>query len=334
MMAFGRVNKATIDEYYREISEHEARTGLGGEISSYLTLLFEISQSEETTSTADFLSGRNLPIAESFEDLNTSYELIKMGFNKQSFISLRVGLDNGLVAAYWKGIGDGTREFRGWLSSKEPTPRKSKPFWQAIRSLPAVAEFFEQFTLESDVKKLDELSDYIHTRGSAYASFTDFQKRVQSGNKYVFLDKWWSLFRAVTRVVVILQLLVNPKLAIAIPDDLLLRKFGTYARIPFMGVLVGDHTDQIRTVVGDKEYSAIFASANETSAVKSLLADLDALPDLGEDELRRLIFEEQKRHILDAGFGLWFKNRESYDHRIDQETTERLRIWLESQKAS
>jgi len=333
-MAVGSITKNSLDSCYKEISAHEEKLGVRVQIVSFLALLFYVSQAEEATSAIDFFSGRNLPITECFEDMNAFYELIKMGLNKQSFIALRVGLDNGIVAAYWKAIGHKTKGFRRWLQSIDPTPRKTKAFWEAIKSVPTVRSFFEQFPLEQDINDLDELNNYVHTRGSDYATVTDFQKKVQSRNSYVHFEKWLKAFKASARVVAILQLLVNPKLALSIPDDLLLQKYGTYHKIPFMGLLFGGHDEEIGNLVGQAEHTAILGLAKETNDVKSIIEYLQGLPNLAQDEIQGLILDEQKKHILELGFGEWFQNRLSYDHRINAELIQKLQIWIEGLKAN
>jgi hypothetical protein len=168
----------------------------------------------------------------------------------------------------------------------------------------------------------------VHTRGVAYATTANFQAKVQSGNQYVHFDKWWTAFKAAVRVVLILQLLVNPKLSIDMHDDVLLAKFGTYDKIPFMGILFGGHAESIREAIGASEYEAIVQLAANTHEVKSILDYIQDIPDLPPDELRALILEEQKKHILDEGFSSWFSNRKLYDHRIDQEMVVQLQNWI------
>jgi hypothetical protein len=307
---------------------HETELGINGKAPALLALLFFVSQAEEVTSVADFFSGRNLPITECFEDMNASYELIKMGLNKHAFIALRVAVDNGLLAAYWKATGDRTKEFRRWLRSADPTPRKSRPFWEELRKVPALGAFYAKFPFQEEIAALDELSDYVHTRGASYATTTDFQNKVQSRNDYVHFDKWWEAFKASVRVVLILQLLVNPKLSIDIHDDFLLAKFGTYDKIPFMGILFGGHAEAIKEAIGDSEYEAIVQLASNTHEVKSILDYIQQMPDLSKNELRALILEEQKKHILDVGFSDWLSNRNVYDHRIDEDMISELQKWV------
>ena len=91
-------NYSRLDAYMKEkgYSEIAARN---------IYLIFAISQSEEAESVYEVLSVRELPIVESFHDLDASLELVKLGFYKQAFASLRMGLDNGVLSAYWNAVG-------------------------------------------------------------------------------------------------------------------------------------------------------------------------------------------------------------------------------------
>lgn len=329
-MAVGKITKEKLDASYRQISEYETKRGIDKKILSHLTLLLFVSQSEEATSGLDFLSGRNLSITESFEDLNASYELIKMELNKQSFISLRVGLDNGLMAAYWKAVGYKSKQFSGWLQSKVPTPKKDKEFWKAIKSLKTVSSFFQKYPLEENIIELNELSDYVHSRGSLYSTFTNGQRQFQSGDHFIHFEKWWAKFQDVFRIIIIMQLLVNPKLTLSIPSEVLLHKFGTFYKIPFMGILPVDYSETIKEIVGKFEYDTICSLASDTSEVKSLYEYLGSLPNLSDDQINRMIFEEQKQNIKDLGFTKWFKQKNLYDPRISEEISDRLRQWFEN----
>lgn len=333
VMAVGSVTKESIDASYARATQYESEAEIRGPVVKYLNLIFMISQADEVRSPSDFFSGRNLPIVEAFEDLNASYELAKMGLYKHAFISLRVGFDNGLVAAYWKAVGNESKEFHRWLNSKEPTPQKTRKFWETIMSIDRVSEFAGAFPLESEVKELDTLNDYVHTRGANFATLTEFQRRIKSGNENVHFDQWWGDFQRVARLIVILQLLVNPKLTANISVDVLLRKFGTFRKIPFMGSLLGDNSDTISAVVGIAEYNKITELCAKTDQLKEVLDFVEQLPDLDDEEIRDMILEEQKAQILDSGFGRWLENRHLYDHRIDQATIVKLQAWVELLKS-
>ena len=127
----------------------------------------------------------------------------------------------------------------------------------------------------------------------------EFQRRIRSQNENVDCDKWYELFVATTRVVVTLQLLVKPKLAIVIPDAYLLRKFGSYDHIPFCGVLFGDYSRRVKACIGDAEYDKIATIANSSPEVEEVRRHLESCPDLTDDEIRERSYESCKSSGFD-----------------------------------
>jgi len=297
-----KFTKKAIDANYSKISSYMIEKGFHDIATSNINLLFAISQSEEARDVQDFFSrrNRNLPIVEGFHDLDASFELINLGFHKQAFASLRMGLDNGLLAAYWNAVGYDTPEFKRWISSKEQTPRKDKKFWSPIRRLCGVERFYETFSFEQTIKDLTcQLNDYVHTKGVRYSTMGELQRRIQTQNENVDCDRWYELFVATTRVVVTLQLLVKPKLAIVIPDAYLLKKFGSYDHVPFCGVLLGDYSERIKECIGEAEYNKIAATANGSPEVQEVRRYLESYPDLTDDEIRERIYESCKSSGFD-----------------------------------
>lgn len=290
-----KFTKQDIDTNYSKVSAYMIEGGFHDIATSNINLLFVISQSEEARDVHDLFSGRNLPMVEGFHDLDASFELIKLGFHKQAFASLRMGLDNGLLAAYWNAVGYDTPEFKKWISSKEKTPRKDKKFWGRIRRLCGVEDFYKTFSFEQAIEDLNrQLNGYVHTKGFWYSTMGENQRRMRTQNDNVYCDEWYELFVAATRFVVTLQLLVKPKLAIVIPDAHLLRKFGSYGHVPFCGVLLGDYSERIKECIGDAEYDKIAAIANGSPEVQEVRRYLESCPDLTDDEIRELNYEFRK----------------------------------------
>ena len=286
-----KFTKQASDTNYSKVSAYMIERGFHDIAELNINLLFVISQSEEADA-RDFFSGRELPIVESFHDLDASFELIKLGFHKQAFASLRMGLDNGLLAAYWNAVGYDTPEFKRWISSKEQTPRKDKKFWSPIRRLCGVEDFYAAFSFDQTIKDLNSrLNSYVHTKGFWYSTMGENQRRLRTQNENIYCDEWYELFVAATRVVVTLQLLVKPKLAIVIPDAYLLRKFGSYDQVPLCGVLLGDYSERIKACIGDAEYDKIAATANGSSEVQEVRRYLESYPDLTDDEIRERNYE-------------------------------------------
>ncbi len=240
-----------------------------------------------------------MPIVESYHDLEASYELMKMGFSKQAFASLRMGGDNGILAAHWCARGYEKDAFRKWLSAKSKTPWRKKDLWKPIKRLDGVEEFFLRFSICKAINDLSKLSDYVHTRGIKHSKMGQVQRWIKAGNKFVDCDKWYDLFITTTRLVVTLQLLVNPKLAIIVPIGNLLRKFGTYNRIPFCGILFGDYSRQLKACVGDAEYDALVKRAERTTEVKDVRAFLASVPDLSDEDVRNHSFSHWSSLGLD-----------------------------------
>ena len=295
-----KFTKQASDTNYSKVSAYMIDKGFHDIAMSNISLLFDISQSEEARDVHDFFSGRNLPIVEGFHDLDASFELINLGSHKQAFASLRMGLDNGLLAAYWSAVGYDTPEFKRWISSKEKTPRKDKKFWRRIRRLCGIEDFYEAFSFEQEIEDLNrQLNGYVHTKGFWYSTMGEFQRRVRTQNDNVYCDEWYELFIATIRVVITLQLLVNPKLAIVIPDAYLLKKFGSYGQVPLCGVLLGDYSERIKECVGDAEYDKIAAIANGSPEVQEVRRNLESYPDLTDDEIRERSYESWKSSGFD-----------------------------------
>lgn len=327
-MAIGWLTKDSIDSSYIKLSEFEQKSGCRNKIVKALTLLWAISQAEEARSAGDFLSGRNVPIEEAFEDLNTSYEVAKAGISKYAFIALRCALDNGILAAYWKAFGSDRKEFRAWLRSAEPTPTKTKNFWQMLAKLPAVSSFEHRFSLRTSIANMDWLSDFVHTRGWAYSSGGIRHAKTRSANPTGTFEKWIDAFHDVVRIIVLLQLLVNPKLCIEVNHDTLIRKYGTESRIPFFGNLMGDYWRFLPDVTGSQEYEFAKKFASESKEHAEIRQILASMPDLSDREIREFVYREQQNNIeMSGGFDAWLQSWYPNDSRVDSQMIERLRAW-------
>ena len=287
-----KFTRETSETSYSRLDAYMEKKGYSETAARNIQLVFDISQSEEVESVSEFLSGRELPIVESFHNLDASIEILKFGFYKQVFASLRMGLDNGLLSAYWNAVGYDRPELTQWINSKKKTPRKNRRFWEPILKLPGVECFFGRFFFTDKINGLSEqLNNYIHTKGRRYSTLCSSWRKS--------CDEWYELFVASTRIIVTLQLLVKPKLAIVVPDEFLLRKFGSYDHIPFCGVLLGDYSDRLKLCVGESEYNAMSTIACTRNEVKDVWNYLEGCPDLTDGEIRKLNREFWKSAGLD-----------------------------------
>ncbi|MCY4372941.1 MAG: hypothetical protein OXC31_04150 [Spirochaetaceae bacterium] len=282
-------SKELCDTNYSRLETYMREKDYSDTAASNIHLVFVISQSEEARDSREVLLGRELPIVESFHDLYASIELLKLGFYKQAVASLRMALDTGLLSAHWNAVGYDTPEFKRWISSKAHTPRKDSSFWRPIRQLPGVEEFYNCFSFESSINEIShQLNDHIHTKGFWYSTTAEFQRKMRTQHENVDCDRWYEMFVAATRIIVTLQLLVKPKLAVVVPDEYLLRKFGSHEQMPFCGVLFGDFSDRLELCVGEAEYNAISAIAETRPEVNKVRKYLEGCPDLKDDEIREI----------------------------------------------
>ena len=316
-------------EYYQLVSEFEQKNHLKPEIEKGLSSIFLLSQNFPLKAVADFFSGENFSLAESFEELETSYELVKFGFYKQAMMSLRVAFDIGLLSIYWSIIGKEREEFKKWLSSKKDTPYKTKQFWETYKSNNKIGEFDNRYGLIHEIKALG-LSDFVHTKGIWFSNFGEFQRTIKGQDKFENFKKWFENFKQIVKILEILHLLKFPTLNLRYSTDFLISKFGTFDSIPQFGCGYGDEMDCIFSFIPEEQKQFIKILSQKDNEVKEIIDWLNKLPDLTDAEIKHIIVDEQKRNIeLSGGFENWKKSFYIVDNRIDSKMMLKLKKWAE-----
>ncbi|MEQ8522152.1 MAG: hypothetical protein RIC15_08370 [Vicingaceae bacterium] len=273
-------------------------------------------------------------MAESFEELECSYQLIKFGFYKQAFISLRVALDIGLFSIYWSILGTENVDFKKWLSSKKDTPFKNKSFWDVLRANNSIHTFDHNYDLIREIKNLG-FSDFVHTKGLMYSNFGEFQRKIRGKDKFENFRYWTHNFKQVVRTLSILHLLKFPSLTLRYSTDYLLARFGTFDRIPIFGGGYGDEMKNISSFIESGQLEMINELASKDPEVIEIKNWLEGLPELNKDELYNIVLEDAKKAIPQwGGFEKWRNSPLSQDDRIDTKMFEELRNWSLSQKSS
>ena len=317
-------------EHYRLISEFEKENHLTADIGEGLSSIFLLSQNFPLKDVADFFSGENFSLTESFEELEASYELIKFGFYKQAMISLRVGLDIGLFSIYWSIIGKESEDFKKWVSSKKDTPYKNQNFWKVFKSNNSIKEFDNKYGLIQDIKDLG-FSDFVHTKGIWYSNFGEFQRMLRGQDTFENFSKWVKNFKQIVKILEILHLLKFPTLNLRYSTDFLISKFGTHNRIPQFGAGYGDEMNCVYSFIPEDQEQFIKELAQKNKEVVRLINWLNELPDLTEKEIRHFIIEDQKQNIeLSGGFENWRKSIDANDKRIDLKMLSELKDWAEN----
>lgn len=324
-----KIHSKTV-EHFEEISKFEQENDLKEIIESGLSSIFLISNKIPLKKISDFFSGENFSIHESFEELEASYHLAKYGFYKQSMITLRVALDIGVLSIYWSIIGTDDERFKDWYASKIETPRKGKEFWKVFNRDKNIAQFARKFDIRKEIDELGFLSDFVHTKGISHSNFGEIGRNIKGIDRYQNFMKWLDSFKGVVRVLEILHLLRYPTICIDYSVDFLLSKFGTFNKIPQFGAGLGDEKKYVVSFLEKTEVDLITSLSNQNEEVQSIKKWIEELPDLEEEEIREIIFEEQKNNILNSGYKNWEEFSHVHDHRIDDEMKIELRKWAQN----
>jgi len=207
-----RIVKKSFELYkthYKLVKELEQEDDLISKIEAGLSSIFLISQNLPKKDTTDFFSHEDFPLSECFEELETSYELMKLGFYKQSMISLRTALDVGLLSIYWTIVGKESKIFIDWLNSRLNTPFKNDKFWKTIISDNYICLFDNKYKLVEEIKSIT-LSNYVHTKGFKYSNYSTTQRAMFGNIEKKEFDRWFNQFIKIIRIIEILHLLRFP----------------------------------------------------------------------------------------------------------------------------
>ena len=90
----------------------------------------------------NFGSGHFFPWIQSWEEIQISFNLCLFGLYKQAMVSLRSGLELGLLSVYWNLNDDGHKIIQDWLKSKENTPY-FRSIWKKFERHPNF-QYFQQ----------------------------------------------------------------------------------------------------------------------------------------------------------------------------------------------
>ncbi|MHA1728808.1 MAG: hypothetical protein ACTSWY_08760 [Promethearchaeota archaeon] len=156
----------------------------------------------------DWLDGLNFPLTEAHIDIRGSIRLTCEGFYKQTTFNLRSSLELTLLHAFTKrnkknlfDIKPFTDEkvlisleynetvqkkYIKWLYSKKPTDEVNK-YLKFLRDVREFKEYDKEFALFDKIRAFySYLSDFIHTKGLKYSSYTLNKSNMISFNPVTF----------------------------------------------------------------------------------------------------------------------------------------------------
>lgn len=275
-----------LDTYSDSVEYLKNNDTLNREIILYLRAYYEIQDLIPQT-IENIGSGHFFPFSESNFELENSYQLCMEGFYSYAFAALRSVLELGLLGIYFDYDDKAYENVKPWISTKNQTP----PFKNILKRLEEI-ECFNEFDQRFDyIKKTKELyyhlSGYIHTRGFRYSSTSKTYANFNRFNEKALIEYSKFMFSVVSNVIAIMLI----KYPIGVKCLPLYEKFGLYP--PFGGFL--DHqVIYIKYVVPDEMLEFIEKIAEKNTEVQRIVDEIEALPDLTEEELEKQCVEFDK----------------------------------------
>lgn len=278
---------------------------------------------------ANYWSGHYFPWTESWDELQISYNLVEIGFYKQSFYSLRSSFETGLLTVYWNLNDDGHLVIQEWLRSEVKTPRFNE-VWEKLNSHKNFSKFQEFFDIKTKLLNLGYLHNYVHSKGLQHSYMMGKPKSNFQTFEADCFDEWLKSFEKIVKVLVILHLIKYPIGTIKFDYR---KKFGI--DVPSFGGLDISHVELIEKIIGSDIFAALEEVAKQDERVNEIMEWINSLDDMTDEELKNQVMESDKRWIKSQGFDRWlrmeeklfkeFQDTEEYSKRIDE-----LKKWAEA----
>jgi hypothetical protein len=252
-------------------------------------------------------SGHFFPFVESSEELQVSFNLAMLGLYKQAFMSLRSGLEVGMLSVYYNINDIGHIVVRDWLLSKatrEANTPKAETIWKMLKTNKNIDNFDRKLDLKERFKDLSYLGNYVHTKGIRYSNALG--QRVSNSQTFkeaIFLE-WLEAYEKVVVIVSTLHLLKYPIASIEYNWS---DKVGDDNPFP---VLESFEIERIKEILPFTYFHEIQSIAKNDPDTKKLMTYIDSLPNLTEEEKEQQIIDTEKLMIEHGqGFIQWEKQK-------------------------
>lgn len=237
-------------------------------------------------------SGHYFPFIDSWEELQVSFNQICFGLYKQAFVSLRSGLELGMLSVYFNINNDGHNAIKEWLNANENTPRADK-IWKILRQNDNIKKFDKKHDLEQVHKDLGYLHNYVHTKGGKYSNRMGLLKSNHQTFEEKLIIKWLKSYADIISLVSTLHLLKYPVSVIRFDYS---KKFGI--DIPGFGGLEEYRIEKIASILPDKYLEDIELIANEDPTTQEIIKEISSLPDMTEEQIEEQISNLEKMFKL------------------------------------
>lgn len=284
----------------------------------------------------NFWSGHYFPYIDSWDELQVSFNQICFGLYKQAFVSLRSGLELGMLSVYFNINDDGHNAVKEWLQSKDTkeadTPY-SKTIWKILKQNENIRLFNEKHDLETVHKNLGYLHSYVHTKGAKHSNSMGILKTNSQTFEPKLILKWLDAYSEIISLVSTLHLLKYPISVIKFDYR---KKFGI--NIPSFGNLEEYNIDKIATILPANYLADIETIAQTDSETQETINEISAFSDMTEEQVEEQMINLEKMFIENGdGFIKWLENQENFLKSLGQETFDEkmksriamLRHWAE-----
>lgn len=256
-------------------------------------------------------SGHYFPFIDSWEELQVSFTQICFGLYKQAFVSLRSGLELGMLSVYFNINDDGHNAVKEWLRAKDDKEADTpfaKTIWKILLQNDNINKFNKIHDIETVHKNLGYLHNYVHTKGAKHSNRMGLLKSNSQTFEAILLSKWLESYSDIVSLVSTLHLLKYPISVIRFDYS---KKFGI--DIPSFGGLEEHKIDEIASILPDKYLEDIELIAKEDPVTQETIEEIRAFPDMTEDQVEEQIINLEKITIEHGeGFTKWLENQENF----------------------
>lgn len=282
----------------------------------------------------NFWSGHYFPFIDSWEELQVSFTQICFGLYKQAFVSLRSGLELGMLSVYFNINDDGHNAVKEWLQAKEKKEADTpfaKTIWKILLQNDNIRKFNEKHDIETVHKNLGYLHNYVHTKGAKHSNRMGLLKSNSQTFEAKLISKWLESYADIISLVSTLHLLKYPISVVRFDYS---KKFGI--DIPSFGGLEEYNIDKIASILPDNYLEDIEHIAKEDPTTQETIQEISAFPDMTVAQVEEQIINLEKMSIENGeGFTKWLENQERWlksfgQNEFDEKMKNRielLRIW-------
>lgn len=257
--------------------------------------------------TQNFWSGHFFPFSESWNEIQIAYTLSKFGLYKQAMASLRIGYELGLLSVYYNINDQGHKTVQNWLASndnKEADTPRFREIWKILMANKNIEEFQKSFDLKSRLLSLGYLHNYVHSKGAKFSNSIGLLKSNFQTFEIEGLKHWIDSFKEITKLICTLHLLKYPVGLVKFDYG---KKFGI--DVPMFSHLRPFQVRDIESILPKEWVTKLNEISNNDQFTQDFINEIQAKPDLTDEQIESQIIESEKNWITKKGSNLWLEEQ-------------------------